>query len=62
MDSRKLNVSFNKSGRGTYTPRITLPIKYIKDMGITNEDRQVKVQYNFEKKEIIIRKNDKTWN
>lgn len=56
MEERELKVNYNKSGRGSYTPRIALPILDLKDMGITPEDRQVKYYYDKENKQIIIKK------
>ncbi len=56
MEERKLKVNFNKSGRGSYTPRLSLPIIDLRDMGITPEDRQVKYCYDNKKKQIIIKK------
>lgn len=57
MQERELNISFNKSGNGTYTPRISLPIAWIREMGIDQDNRQVKV--TFEDGEIKIKKLDK---
>lgn len=34
MEERDLNIVFNKSGRGSYSPRISLPMEFIKAMGI----------------------------
>lgn len=56
MLERILKISFNKSGRGTFTPKIALPISYINDMGITMDDRNVKVMYDENLKEITIKK------
>ena len=56
MEERELKVNYNKSGRGSYTPRIALPILDLKDMGITPEDRQVKYYYDKENKQIILKK------
>lgn len=55
-NERILNISFNKSGNGSFTPRISLPIAWIREMGIDQENRKVKVI--FENNEIRIRKND----
>lgn len=55
MIERNLKISFNKSGRGTFTPKIALPISFINDMGITMDNREVKVLYDEEKKELIIK-------
>ena len=42
---RTLNIIFNKSGgsagRGAVTPRLTLPVSWIKELGITEEFREV---------------------
>lgn len=56
MDSRKLKISFNKSGRGTYTPKLALPTSIIRDMGITQEDRDIELTYNEQTKEITLKK------
>lgn len=55
-NERELNVSFNKSGNGNYTPRIILPIAWIKEMGLDLENRRVKAI--FENGEIKIKKLD----
>ncbi|WP_343101920.1 AbrB/MazE/SpoVT family DNA-binding domain-containing protein [Romboutsia sp. MSSM.1001216sp_RTP31141st1_G3_RTP31141_220114] len=57
MEKRNLNVSFNKSGRGSLTTRVTLPIAWIKEMGIDEENRKIEVV--FENNEIRIKKLDK---
>ena len=54
MEERELNISFNKSGNGSYTPRIALPIAWVREMGIDQDNRQVKVV--FENNEITIKK------
>ena len=41
MENRNLKVSFNKSGSGSYTPRLSLPITWIREMGINEDDREV---------------------
>ena len=58
MEERKLKINFNKSGRGSYTPRLTLPITDLRKMGITPEDRQVKYYYSEDNDIIIISKKD----
>ena len=55
-NERELNITFNKSGNGSYTPRIVLPIAQIKEMGIDSENRKVKA--TFENGEIKIKKID----
>lgn len=56
MESRKLKISFNKSGRGTLTPKLALPIVFVRKMGITEEDRDIELIYDDDKKEIILKK------
>ena len=56
MENRNLKVSFSKSGSGSLTPRLSLPITWIREMSISEEDREVIVSLceDF----IIIRKKD----
>lgn len=56
MEKRILKILFSKSGNGYPSPKINLPIKWIKDMGVSEESRDVNVIYDEEKKEIIIKK------
>ena len=44
-EKRELNISFNKSGSGSYTPRISLPATWINEMGIDKENRKVSVTF-----------------
>ena len=41
MESRNLNVSFNKSGSGSITPKLCLPITWLKEMDINQEDKGI---------------------
>ncbi len=58
QEERILKVSFNKSGgtsgKNGMTTRVTLPIKWIRYLGINEEDREIKVKLNDNK--IIIEK------
>ena len=56
-ESRQLKVSFNKSGSGSISSSVRLPISWLKEMDISKEDREVEVIFNNEK--IIIKKLDK---
>lgn len=57
-EERILKVSFNKSGgtagRNGMTTRVTLPIKWVRDLGITEEDREITAKIDENK--IIIEK------
>ena len=55
-EKRELNISFSKSGNGYYTPRISLPANWIKEMGIDKENRKVSVTLKDGK--IIIEKSE----
>lgn len=58
MEEKTAKVIFNKSGgtasKGGITNRITVPTSWIKDMGITPENREVKLVFDGEK--IIVKK------
>ena len=58
MEERQAKVSFNRSGgtaKGTaITNRVTIPTSWIKEMGITEENREVKLV--IEDNKIIIEK------
>lgn len=41
MEKRKANIMFNKSGAGSRTTRITLPVPWVDILGATQEDREV---------------------
>lgn len=56
MKKRELNIAFYKSGSGSISTRITLPKKWIDEMGINPEERKVEVEYNEDTKEITIKK------
>lgn len=56
MEVRRLKVNYNKSGSGSYSPKINLPIVDLRDMGITPEEREIIYYYDKEKKQIIIQK------
>lgn len=51
-----LKISFNKTGAGNFTPKLALPASFVKNMGITKEDREIKLIYDENKKEIILKK------
>lgn len=54
---RKANILFNKTGQGSSTTRITLPVGWVNELGFTSEDRQSIIEFNIDK--IIIRKVEK---
>ncbi|EGT4247148.1 TPA: AbrB/MazE/SpoVT family DNA-binding domain-containing protein [Clostridioides difficile] len=56
LEQRKLRVTFNKSGKGSFTPRLILPMSWIKEMNISPDERDVLV--TFEDGKIIIEKDE----
>lgn len=46
MEKRSLKISFMKSGSGSTSSRITLPITWIKKMGLDIDNREVEVSFN----------------
>ena len=54
MKTRKLKISFNKSGSGSISASVRLPISWLKELGLTQENREVSV--NFDNNKIIIEK------
>nr|DAT17957.1 MAG TPA: Toxin SymE, type I toxin-antitoxin system [Caudoviricetes sp.] len=56
MDKRILKISFGKTGTGNVNTKLSVPKKILEDMQVTQEEREVELEYNQDKKEIIIRK------
>lgn len=56
MEERILKVIFNKSGSGSITPKLNIPMSWIKNMGVSIENREIVAIYNEETQEIIIKK------
>lgn len=58
MEQRELKVIFNKSGgtagKNSTTARVTIPNKWVKEMGLSPENREVLVE--FDNKKITIQK------
>lgn len=56
MEERILKIQFAKSGNGGRTARITIPIKWLDEMELIPDEREVIAVFNPEKKEFSIRK------
>lgn len=54
-NQRKANMIFNKSGSGSITTKITIPIKWTRELGFTSENREAIIK--LENNRIIIEKN-----
>lgn len=58
MDKRKAKTLWVKSGTGSDTVRLTIPVSWIRDMGVNKEERSVILEYDREDKKIIIKKHE----
>lgn len=56
IEKRKRLIQISKDGRGADTFRIALPTKWLRDMKINYDDREVEIIYNSETKTILIKK------
>ena len=56
MSKRTLKVSYGKSGAGYLNTKLSIPKTILEDMGVSQEEREVELEYSQDKKEIIIRK------
>lgn len=55
MEKRNLNISFYKAGNGKAT-RLNIPITWLREMGITENEKEIELVYDKEKKIICIKK------
>ncbi|MBC2856990.1 AbrB/MazE/SpoVT family DNA-binding domain-containing protein [Cetobacterium sp. 2A] len=55
MEKRDLKIIFSKGGSGSISSRVTLPIKWIKKMGLEISNRELEVTFNEEKNIIEIK-------
>ena len=56
MDERELNIIWTRAGTGSPTTKLSIPISWCYNMGLSKEKKKIKAIYDEEKKEIIIRK------
>lgn len=56
FEPREINVSYSKSGSGSITTRINIPITWLRKLGVDEESREVILE--FDEDRIIIRKNN----
>lgn len=56
MEERTVKVLWNKSGSGSISPRVLIPIGWLRDMGINEKDLELKAVYNEEIKKIELSK------
>lgn len=53
---RKVNIIFSKNGQGSVTTKISLPVPFVRELGITEENREAIIY--LENKKIIIEKGE----
>lgn len=53
-DERVTKVSFGKSGAGSRTTKLIIPVTWIDEMGITPDDREVNIKLKKRGKKTII--------
>lgn len=58
MEERNLKVNFYKCGSGSISSKTNIPISFFRKIGVTPEERNIKVKVNEETKQIIIEKNN----
>lgn len=55
-DIRTAKILWSKSGKGSDTSRITLPVSWVRKMLLTKEDREVQLIFDEEAGTILIKK------
>ena len=55
-DIRTAKILWSKSGKGSDTSRITLPVSWVRKMQLTKEDREVQLIFDEEAKEFLLKK------
>ncbi len=55
MEKRDLNISFQKAGNGKNV-RLIVPIPWLRELGITEEEKQVELIFDKENNQLILKK------
>ena len=55
MEKRDLNISFQKAGNGK-NARLIVPIPWLRELGITPEEKGIDLIFDKENKQLIIKK------
>lgn len=58
IEERVLNIIWSRSGSGSPTTKLSIPIWWLHRMGITKDHREVIATYNYDTEEIIIKKHN----
>lgn len=58
MKTKTNKITLAKAGNGAISPKLSIPWKWLQDIGITEEEREVEISFNERTKKIIIKKFD----
>lgn len=58
MEERKVNIIFNKNGKGNVTNKVTLPVPWIRKLGFMENDK-LAILLLTDNDEIILKKENK---
>jgi hypothetical protein len=53
-EKRNIKITFNRNGKGCITPKVSLPVPFVKELGFTEDDREGYIE--IDKNKIIITK------
>lgn len=58
LNQKVLKVNFNKGGNAGYSAKVTLPITWVRQLGLDQDNRDIKVTFLEKEGKIIIEKNE----
>ncbi|MGL5592878.1 MAG: AbrB/MazE/SpoVT family DNA-binding domain-containing protein [Cetobacterium sp.] len=58
MEKREAKVLWSKSGKGSDTTRVTLPVSWIRQMGLTYDERELDICFDEKTETITLRKKE----
>lgn len=56
MEKRTAKILWSKSGKGSDTTRVTLPVSWVRQMGLSYEERELDISFDEKTGIIIIKK------
>lgn len=56
MEKRTAKILWSKSGKGSDTTRVTLPVSWVRQMGLTYNERELGISFDEETGTITIQK------
>lgn len=58
-NKRTAKINFNRNGQGFLSPKLTLPVPFVESLGLTEDNREVVIEYDKKANKIIISKEEK---